>query len=364
MLVVLPSFRRLETLAWSLHSVLRAGLPGNEPARLCVVSNYPPSHAAVEELAAQAVQQHDAGRRWELSVLKRPQTLPPVENWYSAIRTQARPNETVFLHGDDDIMMPWGLEKRCQALARSGASILLSHAAGDVIYDRRGRCHPSGVSFAVSGRFKMLDWSSVELGNAPFLGNSCYRLDERFLAALKLAFEWCEKMDWLDVDTRTAMLPYYLPMAALEQGTPVAALDAGCVMRGCSMEELISAPYACRGWNEGLLCAVALLQLSSPPLEAHPELARERAVYARSALAKYAGMLCDGRVDARSRDETLRRLGPRLRGHRTLRWLGGLAVAKEHLGLRRLTVRLRVARRRRMDVPGLLAAIDGNAGGR
>ena len=312
MLVVLPTYRRLEWLRYALHSLFRSELPSGERPRLCLVSNYPPKHDQVADLVESAQREFDQKQCWHVDLVRRPKTLDAIENWYSAIREHAKPDEMVVLNGDDDLFTPWGLVHRHHALQASGADMLLTRS-----------CY--GLTYLDSERYVMrddlpetepyrspveLDWPDITSWGPAFIGNHVYRWTRPFAAALETAFEWCHNQEWLDENSRTLMLPYYLPFAVKHVGGRVCGLDSVCAIRGTSLAECIECRYGTRGWNSLFLDLCAYGVLTSPPLNGVPGLDGARRELLRLACRGYAGFFLDDRISRSARRDTFARVHP------------------------------------------------------
>lgn len=309
MLIVIPTYRRNATLKWVLQSLVQCrteSIP--EPIRVLVVNNYPPAR---EEITA-IVADYSHEKRFEWDILYREKTLPPVESWYSAIRENALPDEVVLLHGDDDIFCPWSLEDRYKAICSLNADMLLSQSGGRIVF------LPDQVSalFSASSLPKrradaktaIVPWSDIHGWGPIFIGNNCYRYTEKWKRALSVSFEWCDQQDWLDWNTRTLMLPYYLAFAIkLLEGT-VASLDQVCVIRGGDLVEIRNSGYGSPGWNSGFLAFCAYGVLTSDPLAGHKDLEGARRAQMMMAARWLPTIYFDSRIPSDMRKETLSRI--------------------------------------------------------
>lgn len=309
MLIVIPTYRRNATLKWVLQSLVQCRterIP--EPVRVLVVNNYPPAR---EEIAA-IVSDFSHDNRFLWNILYREKTLPPVENWYSAICENALPDEVVFLHSDDDIFCPWSLEDRYEALCSLNADMLLSRSASRIIF------MPDQVSAFLSAsslpkrqaeaRATTVAWADIGNWGSAFIGNHCYRHTELWKRALSVSFDWCHQQDWLDRNTRTLMLPFYLPFAIkLLEGT-LSSLNQVCVIRGGNLVEIRGSGYGSSGWNSGFLARCAYGVLTSDPLAGHKNLDAVRRGQLMMAARWLLTFYFDPRIPAGMRRETLRRI--------------------------------------------------------
>lgn len=304
MLVVVPTYKRIGPLEWSLRSVFRATTAGLDDLRLLVVSNHPSSHDAVKSVLGHAREMEPHSARWSVEIIQRRQTLPPIENWYGAILDHAIEGETVYLHGDDDLFCPEALDVREVALRSAGADMLISAHAGGLIFTGENQAlGPLPVLHGKENEVVKLDLASDLIGNAPFIGNHTYRNTAAFREAFDETRRACALQDWLPGDQRELMLPFYLPITILRAGGLVAGLDRVFEWRGHDKRELIDSPFRCAHWNNGFLYGATLDFLNSPFLRDHTELDAQRELYRRQASELYTGVLADSRIPEAVREK-------------------------------------------------------------
>jgi hypothetical protein len=341
MLVVVPSHKRLPLLRWSVLSVLRAGREVAGEKRLLVVGNHPPSNDETRRLLEEWCREEPAAAGWDTEFIGRPVSMDPVDSWYGAITDHAREGEVVFLHGDDDLVMPGGFSTRADALARSEAPILISRHLGKLIYRGSDRCHLpdwSGVGPAPVAR--PMKAGDELLGNAPFIGNHAYRFNDAFRRTLDATFAECERQDWLPRRERTLMLPYYLPFMAIAGGHEVLGLDHPCEIRGNDLDEIVRSPFRNANWSNGFLYGITLDLLHHGTLAGLEGMAAERELYGRLTAECYLAVIADRRLDPAVKAIWREKVKPLVAGRTTSIARGALPVAGELSGLTRLRLRL------------------------
>jgi hypothetical protein len=175
-------------------------------------------------------------------------TIAAVDSWFSAIAELAAEDETVFLLGDDDLMLPWGLRDRHREIVENDGDMLLSDFASRIYFFDGGRKYwmTGPLPAEVDQERKAVRWDffPAEHPEASFISNHCYRNTAGFRRGLELAFAWCDSQSWLARGIRTAMLPFYLPYAIALVGGTVLSLRSKCVLRGAYAEEAIRSAYA------------------------------------------------------------------------------------------------------------------------
>lgn len=311
MLVVIPTYRRLDCLRWTLLSLMQAELPAtrNERYLVCIANNYPDSrdqtHVIIDEVRTQFTH-----LPWEWRFLDREETLPPVDNWYSAIQDIAQQDEVVFLQGDDDLFTPWSIVDRYIECLQSGADLLLTHSLSGLVYISSEECYfpeQFPVRKACNGS-RALGWEEIVDWGSAFIGNHCYRNSGTFRAGIERAFIWCEEQFWLDRSTRTLMLPYYLPYAITIMGGQVRGFDSECVIRGRDLEEILHAPFGVSGWNSGFLTLCAYGVLNNTDLATNAELKSARFTLAKMASEWFFTFFVDKRIQNDVAKQTLQRI--------------------------------------------------------
>lgn len=362
MLVVVPSYQRLQLLRWSLISVIRAGRDVTGSKRLVLVSNHPPSNEATRDLLADIVGSEKDAQAWETVFVGRKQSMDPVDGWYGAIMDHAREEEVVFLHGDDDLIMPGGLACREAALNAIDAPLLISAHRGPLVFLGNESCFPPDLPSPPPPPSPVsLKFGDPMLGYAPFIGNLAYRFGPEFRKILETCSTECDLQSWLPRKERTLMLPYYLPMVALRDGMRVTGLDHSCVIRGNGYEELVRSPYQVPGWNNGFLYGITLDFLSTGKCLDCPGLEGDRQLYSALTAYGYYSVLEDSRIPSEIKREWIGRTRPRIGEFRGKRLRGLWPVVGKLTGLTR--ARLRASFGIRSAVPvrqGLLDRMFGD----
>lgn len=267
MLVVIPTYKRINTLNWVVKSIdqaLKKYPISNTRIRIYFVNNHPPSTEIINNFVDNINLEYSKLNLCEWKVIHRQKTLNPVLSWYSAIQELSEPDEIVFLHGDDDLLMPRGFISRIKAIDNFGADLLLSHSAHGLLFLSDGEnCLDGNILNEIEkkGIQKEITLDQIDSWGPAFIGNHSYRYTEKFKEALSLSFSWCNQQDWLDENTRTLMLPYYLPFALKTIDGKLIGINETCVIRGNDLKEVINARFGVPGWNPGFLvwCAYDVL---------------------------------------------------------------------------------------------------------
>lgn len=310
MLVIIPTFRRLLALKQVLRSVFNSELPQlpGKP-RLAIVNNFPPNAGSVRELVSTLVGNHVNAANWKVIHVDRERTLSPVDNWYGAVQELSGDGEIVFLHGDDDLLMGWGLKARYEAIQQSDADLLLAKIASGLSFlDDKWLIMEEAIPSYGGNKPVSLTFETFDDFVPAHMGNQCFRYGERFNRALQLIRKWAEELEWLDYDNRTLMFPYYFPIAYMHLGYRVFGLNEMCQVRGVTLEEKIRAPFGVPGWNTGFVSLVASHVLRNRELITIRGLDRSRKILDTEGANWYLTYPFDSRLQTHVRKELLRRV--------------------------------------------------------
>lgn len=309
MLIVIPTYRRNDSVRWVLRSLIQCDtdkIP--EKVRVLVVNNYPPAKNEIDKIVAE----FSVNTHLDWNILCREKSLPPIENWYSAICDHAFNDEVVLLHGDDDILCPWSLEDRYAAICEKPADMLLSRSASRFIFlpdGVSGMLYPDAWPERLTpGETSEINLADIHHWGPAFIGNHCYRNTVLWRRALEVSFAWCHRQDWLDYDSRTLMLPVYLPYALKILQGRLSGLDRTNAIRGGSLTEIKDSTYGSPGWNSGFLALCAYGVFTSDPLAEITELDATRKELIMMATHWLSTMFFDPRIPAEIRRETFRRI--------------------------------------------------------
>ncbi len=262
MLIVVPSYKRTDILPLVLKSIFRSDVSNiAERKQVLVVNNYPANRDIVNGI----VRQFSEENYFACSAIHREVTITAIDSWFSAIAEHAQEDEVIFLLGDDDLMLPWGLRERYREIVNQNADMLLSDFADRIYFFEAGQKYwmPGLLPAEVDQDKVSTQWDFWPAAHpeASFMSNHCYRNTKRFRRGLELAFAWSDSQSWLKREARTGMLPFYLPYAITIAGGKVASLKSKCVIRGAVADEAITSNYA-DGGNIAFynLCAYDVLE--------------------------------------------------------------------------------------------------------
>lgn len=307
MLIVIPTYKRNACLRWVLQSLVQCRTKNiDEPIRVVVVNNYPPAKDEINAI----VGEFSHNNRFIWDVLYREKTLPPVENWYSAIFEYALLDEVVLINSDDDLFFPWSLEVRFKEIDLTQADMLLARIDTGLYFSQQVKrvYYKCKLPIEEKQRARILTFENVYSYSPQHLSNHCYRNTKNFRDGFNKAINWCHAQDWLDFNNRTLFITLYLPYALLLSGGKVAGLNSACVLRGRDSNEIRLSKYGIPNWNHGFIHLCALGVLGNQDLKDIAELNALRNSYSDEFVRWFATCLFDHRLDRSLLWETLERV--------------------------------------------------------
>lgn len=340
--VVLPTYRRPGPLLWSIVSVLGQTLPAEaaSPASLVIVNNNGPRGEVDAAVERALMLLPESG--WSVRVIHRDTPLFPVMNWYESIREFSASGDLVFLHGDDDLMLPGTLARRFTAFADSDATIQLCGTAGVAFFREvddgaKAILRPPLVPNHTAAGDGTAEYPHAGESSryAPLISCHAYRNGDAFWRAYDDATAAFRQ--WVGAKNEyLGLLPYALPLfEGAASGIQRIRLDA--VYRGMELSSVYAQGRGASGWNVIEITTAFLLLLESPLFSHRRELDPLRRDNALFALSWFSRGLSPG---AR---ELVGRYGyRRLLGHSGVLWAlarGTINHAREKTGLNMLAVR-------------------------
>lgn len=343
MLILIPSYKRTEILPLVLKSVFQSDVSGiDERKDVLVVNNYPPNRDTVDLIVRESVPQNGFTCR----AIHREVTIPAVDNWFSAVAECAAEGEAVFLLGDDDLMLPWGIRDRHREVMRHDADMLISDFSDRIFFFDRGQkywlCGSIPAEEQQEKSARQWEFFPARHPEASFMSNHCYRNTAAFRKGLELAFVWCDTQSWLERPVRTSMLPFYLPYAVAVCGGRIYSLQSKCVLRGAVAEEAMKMSYS-DGGNTSFyhLCAYSIFANRALP-QYQERLAAVCVRFKPGIFSGFLTILVDKNVPLRDLVTTFRHSGLRLGELASASVLASAgAVLVKLAGLRGVKLRLR-----------------------
>jgi hypothetical protein len=303
--VFIPSYKRLNSLHAVMYSLIKTYLPDSKYKYLCyIVNNFPNNSTKVDDLVDVFNKNNTI---WRFKAIHREKTIPPVENWYSAISEFTNNGEIAFLQGDDDLFLPESIKYRVTTILENKADLLLTKQTGGVLfYDNTNDISVEHFNINNSDNISIVSneiWSSI------FIGNNTYYMSSVLRNAFNIATNWCNEQVWLSIDQRTLMYPIYIPIALNRLNANVIRSDKQCVIRSMNSDECRRALWGVPGWNSGFLHTAFIGVLNNNYLRNNSELDTVRIAANNYVALWYWTFFFDPRITKQVRKETFKRIG-------------------------------------------------------
>jgi hypothetical protein len=271
MLLLLPTYKRIDSLILVINSIYNAELPileNNQKPRLIVLNNYPLNSKILNSQIEKIKFSKESSKKWETIIINRPVTLPPVENWYSAVFDNAEKDEIVFFVGDDDPITKDSLIKRYEILKENNATLILGRLVHGLIFsDNCKKYFFSTINEKYDYKINKLRISDLWDWNSVHLSNHCFRFNKVFINSYSNAICWCKEQTIGDLDQRKLFITFYLTIAIHLNDGLILGYDSPVIFRGTSLEELRFSRYTVRSWNLGYISGLAYDLLNNNSLK-------------------------------------------------------------------------------------------------
>lgn len=312
--IFIPSYKRLNSLNYVLKSLLETKisiLTGE--LHIFIVNNWPPNNDEIQLLINEFNQKDIKHSKWKIESINRKVTMEPAYSWYNAIVENCNDGDIVFLSGDDDLFTNDSISKRfdimqdnpdCQILLSSFQSGLIFDQDNDQIYFDLIKFN--NIKKDINNAIFELQFSDYRVKNSIFLGNNCYRFNKQFKDGLEKAFSWCDQLTWLDKNTRTLMLPYYIAIAVGVNNGKILFVDNLFILRGVEISEPYTAVWGVSGWNCGFLELTSLCVLNNYELQKYGDFKQVKETSKKIALDWYFTYFFDSRISKIALAETLK----------------------------------------------------------
>lgn len=278
MLVIVPTYKKMNCIDLSILSILHSRKPQDKyPCRIAVINNYPPHKEQVEEIVAQVKKDYSL-QGWSIDIIYRTETIPAADNWYSAVLESSYPDEVVLFAGDNDIYLPNGIIDRYNAILESDSDMLISMSSNSLYYFESGE-YVYFPKSELNGLYKEkeqktewvpVDYQDVYKYGTSFIGSLCYRNTDKLKEAIKLAFSWAVDQEDIIASHIRIMIPSYLPLAMLFVNGKVTAINKTCVLRGTDIDEFLKKPCGGSLWDTAILIACLYKVLNNSDLKCLP----------------------------------------------------------------------------------------------
>lgn len=236
MIIFIPTNKRSETLQFALKSISNAN-KSNVTGRILILvrNNYYPDKKKIDDVIS-SIKFDDKISCKVVHALKESVSF---FEWYDLIFKFAMQDEEVMILGDDDILMPFGIENRFKEINRLKGDLLISqHRSRLVFFEKGNYCWPNFTKKKWKKNLKCLEIFYLEnFMDGSFISNHFFKNTEAFHKGLKLVKKWCDTQTWAPLATVTGLIFFYLIYAIKNEGGKVLMLPEYSVIRGQVFEE-------------------------------------------------------------------------------------------------------------------------------
>lgn len=299
MLVILPSFKRIDSIYWVILTILDAELPKlTDKPRLLIVNNYPPNTSEINRIISEIKNENTNSLNWEIIILHRKTTLPPVDNWYSTVFEFAQENEVVFFVGDDDPLYKKSICSRYNQLLENKADFILGRISHGLTFFNNCRyfvfdkeTHLYSEKITVLSANAIWDWTAIHLSN------HCFIFNKTFKDSYELAVKWCDSQQYATEYNRRLFITFFIPLAICYNNGKVIGFDSLVLYRGKAFEDVRTSKFGIASWNLGYISKIAELTIRlNPELNNNPSLRKLSAHFSDQFDKWYIPILFDKRI--------------------------------------------------------------------
>jgi len=284
MIIFIPTNKRTETLPFALKSILNSHHSKiSERILILVRNNYLPDKKKIDEIISAL----KFDNRIYFEVVHAQKESVSFFEWYDLIFEFARENESVMILGDDDLLMPFGIENRYKEINRLKGDLLISRHSSRLVFFNQGKyCWPNFTKKEWKKNLKCEN--SFYLKNfteASFISNHFFRNTTGFHKGLKLVKKWCDTQKWAPIVDVTGLIFFYMVYAINDQGGKVLILPEYSVIRGQIFEESLYQVYS-DNRSEFMYTLLMLNIFSNKNIHKNPNLFNREKKFLLNALRK------------------------------------------------------------------------------
>jgi hypothetical protein len=258
-LVIIPTYKRLDQLKWTLTSLIKNKTEKiDNNLRVLILNNSIKHRKNVENIINLVKLKNKSDcLKWEWINVHRPITLDPVDNWYDGLLDYALDNEIVFFLGDDDLLTSDSLELRFNLIIKNNGDFLFSKFKAGVFYiDFDNAIYfknkaPSTKTLSIINYNNLLNYQPI------FLTNHCFKFTQELKDCICKVRKWKNKYpEYLSRDI-DLFVPLFLPLFLISENFKLLGLDHFTSYRGVDLKEIRQSKYGVRSWNPGYISFLA-----------------------------------------------------------------------------------------------------------
>ena len=242
MIIFIPTYKRTKVLPFVLRSILNSNYSNiNERILVLINNKYFPDRKKIKLIVSSC----KFNSLINCKIVHEIKKGANVFDWYELIFKFAKKNECVMILGDDDLLMPYGIENRYKEINRLKGDLIISRHLSRLVFFKKGQfCWPNFSKKKIHKNLKCdHDFNLENFWDGSFISNHFFRNTTYFNKGLNLARKWCETQTYATFFA-SGLAPLYLSYAIKIVGGKVLSLQEYSVIRGQIFEESINQTYS------------------------------------------------------------------------------------------------------------------------
>jgi hypothetical protein len=242
LIIFIPTYKRTKILPFVLKSVLNSNYSNiNERILVLINNKYFQDRKKIKHIVSSC----KFNSLINCKIVNEIQKGANVFDWYELIFKFAKKNECVTILGDDDLLMPYGIENRYKEINRLKGDLIISRHLSRLVFFKNGQfCWPNFLKKQIHKNLKCDHNFNLEnFWDGSFISNHFFRNTAHFKKGLNLVRKWCETQTYAQFFA-SGLAPLYLSYAIKIVGGKVLSLQEYSVIRGQIFEESLSKIYS------------------------------------------------------------------------------------------------------------------------
>ena len=247
MIVFLPTFKRTKIIKHVILTIIKANYNSIDERILLLIHN---NNINSKNKLIKIISKIEIPKKIDIHLFNREDSaMTPFEKWFDCIFKFAKNNETIIMMGDDDLMLPFGIENRFKYINQHSADFLLCPFYERVYFVSDGskliKTNELSKNINISKpKLKKWDPNILEHNNTTFISSHCFRNSQLFRKALNISKDISIEQEWAIRDLSMGIIPSYLPYIINEIGGKVLYCDQKPVVRGAILDEALIQDYS------------------------------------------------------------------------------------------------------------------------
>lgn len=290
LIILIPTFKRPDTLYWSLKSVISQKFYGNNLSKsIHILNNDPFTAAKVDFIVAKLLAEYNNHEFNDIVISQGNTSLPAIKNIYTFLDKITENEDIAIIHGDDDIMLPDTLLERYNAAVTSDKIVTIAKAIGTCYFfeNKKGIFLDSVIHKLIKHNevnFKNAKFTDLTNYSIPFFSVYNYRISDGFWKIYNQAIAWADEQQ-LPTQVKYPFVPFYIGLSSF-LNKKLGCSNSNIVIRGQYLKNNVILPssviteYA----NTGVIMLTGLSVLNNLSLKDNPDFDNLRSEFRNNSL--------------------------------------------------------------------------------